>query len=105
MKIRPRRVRTARQSYDYDDDELVGLVENSSVSLMLLSLQSTSALYSWDEKSVKENAASLQFAKTVLRDAEKLEVSEFQEPVKAAFTSSQVVCGSRRDVAGNDPST
>ena len=38
---------------------------------------------------MKENAASLQaFIKTVLRDAEKLEVSEFQEPVKAAFTSS-----------------
>ncbi|MFA7072813.1 hypothetical protein ACK11Z_03685 [Methanoculleus bourgensis] len=90
---------------DYDDDELVGLVENSSVSLMLLSLQSTSALYSWDEKSVKENAASLQaFAKTVLRDAEKLEVSEFQEPVKAAFTSSlKSYVAAGETLQGNDP--
>jgi len=90
---------------DYDDDELAGLVENSSVSLMLLSLKNSHALYSWDEKSVKVNAASLQaFAKKVLRDTERLEVSEHQEPVKAAFTSSlKSYVAAGETMQGNDP--
>lgn len=74
---------------EYDDDELAGLIENSSVSLMLLSLQNTYALYSWDELSVRENAASLHaLAKKILDEAEGLEVSDLQEPVKAEFTRS-----------------
>jgi len=91
---------------DYDDDELAALIENSSASLMLLSLQNTHALYSWDEKSVKENAASLHaLAKNLLRETERLEVSDLQEPVKTAFTlSPRVVCSSRRDTAGERPS-
>ncbi|MFA5613690.1 MAG: hypothetical protein WC993_04400 [Methanoculleus sp.] len=74
---------------DYDDDELFGLIENSSTSLMLLAVKVSHALYSWDERSVAVNAASLQaFAKETLRNAERLEVSEDRETMKAAFTSS-----------------
>ncbi|NLZ29266.1 MAG: hypothetical protein GX885_00695 [Methanomicrobiales archaeon] len=74
---------------DYDDDELAGLVENSSVSLMLLSLQSTHALYSWDERAARESTASLHaFARGTLREAEGLFVSDPQKTAKAAFTRS-----------------
>ena len=90
---------------DYDDDELAALIENSSASLMILYLQNTHALYSWDEKSVKENAASLHaLAKNLLRETERLEVSDLQEPVKTAFTlslESYVAAG--ETLQGNDP--
>ncbi|KUK63136.1 MAG: Uncharacterized protein XD82_0521 [Methanoculleus marisnigri] len=61
---------------DYDDDELVRLVEENSVSLMLLSVQNTYALYAWDEQLAKESGATLQaFAIGLLKDSTALDVS------------------------------
>ena len=48
---------------DYDDDELFGLIENSSTSLMLLAVKVSHALYSWDERSVCDAASLQAFAK------------------------------------------
>ncbi len=90
---------------DYDDDELIGLIENSSTSLMLLAVKVSHALYSWDEQSVAADVASLQaFAKETLRDAERLEVSEDREPTKTAFTSSLIAyVAASEAVRGNGP--
>jgi hypothetical protein len=74
---------------DYDDDELAELVEESSISLMFLSLQSTHALYSWDERAARESTASLHaLAKSTQREVEKLLVSDPRKAAKAAFTRS-----------------
>lgn len=71
---------------DYDDGELLGLIENSSVSLMLLSVQNAHAFYAWDEKSAKENAAALRaFAEGALADAATLNVSNDQKHVQTVF--------------------
>lgn len=71
---------------DYDDDDLISLVENKSVSLMLLSMQNSHALYTWDEMSVKESAAPLQaFSTEVLADLTPLNVSNDLEEVKSVF--------------------
>lgn len=71
---------------DYDDDELVRLVEENSVSLMLLSVQNTYALYAWDEKLAKESAATLRtFAMSLLKDSTALDVSGDREVLKTSF--------------------
>nr|WP_303715677.1 hypothetical protein [Methanoculleus marisnigri] len=72
---------------DYDDDELVRLVEENSVSLMLLSVQNTYALYAWDEQLAKESGATLQaFAIGLLKDSTALDVSGDRETLKTSFT-------------------
>jgi hypothetical protein len=71
---------------DYDDDELVSLVENTSVSLMALSVQNAYALYTWDESLVGESAAALQeFATEVFADLTPLNVSDDLKEVKSSF--------------------
>lgn len=89
----------------YDNDKLIGLVENNSVSLMLLSVQSAHALYAWDEESAKKNTASLQaFAKGVLRDSKALKVSGDRKDMKTAFTralESYIAAG--ETLQGNAP--
>jgi len=72
---------------DYDDDKLALLVEENSISLMLLSVQSTYALYAWDELPAKESAAALRdFATGLLKDVAALQVSDDREALKTSFT-------------------
>lgn len=72
---------------EYGDDELIGLVENRSVSLMLLAMQNAHALYAWDEKTVREHAAALQnLARSTLKDSAGFDVSSDLEDVKTNFT-------------------
>jgi len=72
---------------DYDDEELVDLVEDSGASLMLLSVQNTYALYAWDELPARESAAALRtLAKDLIRELTALEVSEDRKGLKTSFT-------------------
>jgi len=72
---------------EYDDDELIGLVENSSVSLMLLAMQNAHALYAWDEKTAREHAATLQgFARSALKESAGFSVSTGMEETKTSYT-------------------
>ncbi|MCT8338325.1 DUF4352 domain-containing protein [Methanoculleus sp. Afa-1] len=74
---------------EYDDDELVRLVEDNSVSLMLLSLQNMYALYAWDEKLAQESGAELQkFAAILLGESAGLDLSDDGESLKASFTAA-----------------
>jgi hypothetical protein len=72
---------------EYDDDELIGLVANSSVSLMLLAMQNAHALYAWDEKTAREHAATLQgFARSALKESAGFSVSTGMEETKTSYT-------------------
>jgi len=72
---------------EYDDDELIGLVENSSVSLMLLAMQNAHALYAWDEKTARDHAATLQgFARSALKESAGFSVSTGMEETKTSYT-------------------
>jgi len=74
---------------EYDDDELVRLVEDNSVSLMLLSLQNMYALYAWDEKLAQESGAELQkFAAPLLGESAGLDLSDDGKSLKASFTAA-----------------
>jgi len=71
----------------YNDDELDLLVEENSISLMLLSLQNTCALFAWDEVPAKESGAALRaLAAGLLRDVAAMDISESHEALKDAFT-------------------
>lgn len=72
---------------EYDDDELIGLVANSSVSLMLLAMQNAHALYAWDEKTARDHAATLQgFARSALKESAGFSVSTGMEETKTSYT-------------------
>ncbi|MDV4343573.1 hypothetical protein HL657_10415 [Methanoculleus sp. YWC-01] len=90
---------------EYDDDELVQLVEENSASLMLLSLQNTYALYAWDEKLAKESAAELlTFAAGLLRQSAALDVSDDGEALKTSFiTALESYEAAGRMLQGNTP--
>ena len=71
----------------YNDDELDLLVEENGISLMLLSLQNTCALFAWDEVPAKESGAALRaLAAGLLRDVAAMDISESHEALKDAFT-------------------
>lgn len=72
---------------DYDDDELAMLVEENSISLMLLSMQNAYALYAWDELPAKESAAALRaLAARLLKDSAALQVSDDRTALQTSFT-------------------
>ena len=72
---------------EYDDEELVRMVEENSISLMLLSVQNTYALHAWDEKPAKESAAKLRVLATgLLRDLTRLDLSDDQKDLNESFT-------------------
>jgi hypothetical protein len=72
---------------EYDDEELVRMVKENSVSLMLLSMQNTYALYAWDEKPAKESAVKLRaLAAGLLRDLTRLDLSDDQKDLNESFT-------------------
>jgi len=72
---------------DYDDEELARLVEENSVSLMLLSVQNAYALYAWDEAPARESAAALcTLARDLLKESARLEVSDDGQGLKSSFT-------------------
>ncbi|WP_317065322.1 DUF4352 domain-containing protein [Methanoculleus caldifontis] len=72
---------------EYDDDELVRLVSENSVSLMLLSVQNAYALYAWDEKPARESAAALRASATgLLKRAGALRVSDDAGDLSESFT-------------------
>lgn len=72
---------------DYDDEELADLVEENSISLMLLSVQNTYALYAWDEVPARESAAALRtLARGLLTESAAFEVSDDGNDLKTSFT-------------------
>lgn len=71
---------------EYDDDELIVLVEENSIPLMLLSLRNTYALYAWDEVPARESAVALRtLATRLLEDSTALFVSDEQEALQTSF--------------------
>jgi hypothetical protein len=71
---------------EYDDDELARLVEENSISLMLLSVQNVYALQAWDEKPAKESAAALRtFAADLLKESSALRISDDRSGLNDSF--------------------
>jgi hypothetical protein len=72
---------------EYDDEELVRMVKENSVSLMLLAVQNSYALYAWDEKPAKESAGKLQaLASGLLKNLARLDLSDDQKDLNESFT-------------------
>lgn len=72
---------------EHDDDELIRMVKENSISLMLLSVQNSYALYAWDEKPAKESAGELRALATgLLRNAARLDLSDDRKDLNESFT-------------------
>jgi hypothetical protein len=74
---------------EYDDEVLTGVIANSSIPLMMLSIQSIYSLYYWDEGSVHSDGAKLHdSAAALLPQVASLQISPEQEHLKETFVAA-----------------
>lgn len=74
---------------EYDDEVLRGVIANTSVSLMMLSVQSIYSLYYWDEAAVHADGARLHAAASaLLPQVRSLQISPDQEHLQATFAGA-----------------